>query len=173
MNAAKNQKRVLALDVRPSHFGYVVFEGPEELLDWGVRGFRDGVNAVRVPAPKKLAALLDEFAPGAIVLKDRKKSKIAHALRRQARARRIGVKFVTLRAVKQSFAGHAKNKYEIASTLATHFPDLAWRLPPKRKIWQSEDYRMNIFDAAALGAAYFARYASRVPPVPPGNIIPS
>ena len=36
-------------------------------------------------------------------------------------------------------------------------PELAAKLPPKRKIWQSEDYRMSIFDAAAVGVAYFVR----------------
>jgi len=30
-------------------------------------------------------------------------------------------------------------------------------MPPKRKCWQSEDYRMGIFDAAAVGVAYFVR----------------
>jgi hypothetical protein len=42
--------------------------------------------------------------------------------------------------------------------LAKQFPKLASRLPPKRKIWQSEDYRMGIFDAAAVGVAYFVRH---------------
>ena len=37
------------------------------------------------------------------------------------------------------------------------FPALASRLPPRRKCWQSEDYRMGIFDAAAVGVAYFVR----------------
>jgi len=32
-------------------------------------------------------------------------------------------------------------------------------LPPKRRPWQSEDYRMTIFDAAAVGIAYFAEKA--------------
>ena len=62
MNTRSHQKRVLALDVHPSRFGYVVFEGPDELLDWGVRSFRDGVNAVRIPPAQKLAALLDDLS---------------------------------------------------------------------------------------------------------------
>jgi hypothetical protein len=49
------------------------------------------------------------------------------------------------------------NKYEVASALARQFPDLALRLPPKRKCWQSEHYRMGIFDAAAVGVAYFVQ----------------
>jgi hypothetical protein len=49
------QKRVLALDVHPRSFGYVVFEGPNRLLDWGVRSFRFGVNAVKRPVGAKVA----------------------------------------------------------------------------------------------------------------------
>jgi len=49
------------------------------------------------------------------------------------------------------------NKYEIACAVAERLPELASKLPPKRKIWQSEDYRMSIFDATAVGVAYFTR----------------
>jgi hypothetical protein len=168
-----SNKRVLALNVHPRSFGFVVFEGADQLLDWGVRSFRRGVNAVRVPAPKKLRALLDEFAPQVVVFRARpgraaqRGSKLVAAIRREARKHRIAVKFVTLRAVKQVFIGHTSNKHEIASALAKRFPELAPKLPPKRKLWQSEDYRMSIFDAAALGVAYFAR-RKRYPVSPHG-----
>lgn len=157
-----SNKRVLALDVHPRSFGYVVFEGADELLDWGVRSFRRGVNAVRVPAPKRLRALLDEFAPQVVVLRARpgraaqRTSKIVATIRREAKKHRAAVMFVTRRAVKQVFTGHTSNKHEIASALAERFPELAPKLPPKRKLWQSEDYRMTIFDAAALGVTYFS-----------------
>jgi len=36
-------------------------------------------------------------------------------------------------------------------------PALSSKLPPKRKCWQSEDYQMGIFDAAAVGVAYVTR----------------
>jgi hypothetical protein len=44
-------KRLLAIDVRPQRFEYVVFESPIRLLDWGtgrepwVRGHRCAGNA--------------------------------------------------------------------------------------------------------------------------------
>jgi hypothetical protein len=49
------------------------------------------------------------------------------------------------------------NKHEVACAVAEHFPELASKLPPKRKIWNNEHYRMRIFDAAALGITYFNR----------------
>ena len=171
------QKRIIAFDIHPSHFGYVVFEGPKELLDWGARSFRGGVNAVRVPAAEKFGVLLDDFAPSAIVVEKRasptrKLAKLIAIAQREAKKHRVAVRWVTRRMVKRTFAGHERNKDEIAFVLGERYPELSSRLPPKRKIWKSEDYRMSIFDAAALGVAYFDRTARRLPPVPPDNLIP-
>ena len=46
-------------------------------------------------------------------------------------------------------------KREIAQSIAREFPELEPRLPPVRRIWMSEDARMNIFDAVALGMTFF------------------
>jgi len=56
--------------VRPRSFGYVVFEGPTLLLDWGVQSFRNGANAVRIPLATKIAALLEDFRPAVVVAKE-------------------------------------------------------------------------------------------------------
>jgi len=175
MTDQSNEKRVIALDVHPRSFGFVVFEGPNDMLDWGIRSFRPGVNAVKVPAAKKLLALLDEFRPSAVVIRERltsrtaKRTKMLSTIERQARSRRIPVRFISRRDVNRTFVGFDSNKYEVASALARQFPDLASRLPPKRKCWQSEDYRMGIFDAAAVGVAYFVRRKSvkHQEPTPP------
>ena len=169
MTDQSNVKRVLALDVHPRSFGFVVFEGPNQILDWGVRSFRSGVNAVKIPAATKFLALLDEFRPSAVLIGERitsrttKQTKMLASIKRQARSRRIPVRCISRRDVNRAFVGFESNKYEVASALARQFPDLALRLPPKRKCWQSEDYRMGIFDAAALGVAYFTRSRQRQP----------
>ena len=49
----------------------------------------------------------------------------------------------------------ASTKYEIAQAIAKQLPELAPRLPRFRKPWMTEDYRMAIFDAAALALTYF------------------
>ena len=140
-----------------------MFEGPNRLLDWGIKSFRPGVNAVKIPAAKKLLVLLDEFTPSAIVIRKREvrrsttKTKMLTAIESQSRRRRIPVRFISRGDVNRAFVGFESNKYEVASALAKQFPALASRLPPKHKIWQSEDYRMGIFDAAAVGVAYFTQ----------------
>jgi hypothetical protein len=45
-------------------------------------------------------------------------------------------------------------KYERAQAVVQRFPVLTQKLPPKRKPWESEDYRMSVFAAAALAMAY-------------------
>jgi hypothetical protein len=163
MQGLGSEKRILAIDLRASSFGFVAFEGPTRLLDYGVRSFRQGINAVKVPASAKIAALIEEYEPSAVVLKQwpedasRKRARMRKAIVRQADLGRIPVRLLSRSVVRKTFAGHDRNKYTIASALARRFPGLAEKLPPKRKVWQSEDYRMSIFDAAALGFAYFAR----------------
>jgi len=169
MTDQTNEKRALAVDLHPQSFGFVVFEGPNQILDWGVRSFRTGVNAVKIPAPTRFLALLDEFRPSAVVIGERfatrtaRPTKMLGTIRRQARRRRIPVRCLSRIDVNRAFVGFESNKYEVASALAQQFPDLALRLPPRRKCWQSEDYRMGIFDAAALGVAYFVRREKRLP----------
>jgi hypothetical protein len=164
-------KRVIALDVHPRSFGFVVFEGPNRMLDWGVRSFRTGTNAVKIPAATKFLALLDEFRPSAVVIRERlarstaRQPRMLAIIERQARRRRVPVRRVSRRDVNRAFVGFESNKYEVASALALQFPDLALRLPPRRKCWQSEHYRMGIFDAAALGVAYFVRREKRFRPL--------
>ena len=156
-------KRVLALDVHSRSFGYAIFEGPNDLLDWGVKSFRPGVNAVSGSVEEKAGALLDDFLPSAVVVREVEKGRHARRARmlarieREARSRGAPLRFVSRADLDRAFVGFEANKYEVARALAAQFPSLASRLPPKRKCWQSEDYRMGIFDAAAVGVAYFAR----------------
>ena len=63
--------------------------------------------------------------------------------------------------IQKAFAERvAKTKHEIAGTIAQRFPELAARVPPRRKAWMSEVPRMHIFDAMSLALTFFHfRYA--------------
>jgi hypothetical protein len=156
--------RILAVDLSTRGFGYAVFEGSRRLLDWGVTDIRTDKERV---ALQKIAELIRRYEPAVFVVED-----CGHAgSRRNLRIRRLteqvlalvrrsGIKGYALPrvAVYRQFSKRgAHTKYDIASTLAREFPVLTPRLPPKRKAWQSEDSRMSIFDAAALGYTYLAR----------------
>jgi hypothetical protein len=152
--------RVLALDVRPRSLGFVVFEGHDQLLDWGVKSFRRGVNAVKVPVRKKLATLLADWRPDVVVMKRPTTTRLVKVTRRIlaiAKTRGISIRLFSRVAVRGAFPEYRENKHQIASAIAARFPELAARLPPKRKSWQSEDYRTSIFDAAAIGITFFKR----------------
>jgi len=165
MHQANERKRIVAIDLRPSRFGFAVFEGPERLLDWGVKNFRQGLNAVRIPANVKLGELMDEFSPKTIVLLKRdvdtknRASMREHVLR-EADKRRIAVSLLSPRAVKRAFVGSNRNKHTIATAVIERLPELASRRPGPRKIWKPDDYRLRIFDAVCLAHAYFARYTN-------------
>lgn len=160
------EERVLALDIRRSSFAFALFEGPDQLLDWGIHGFRGGVNTAKIPARAKLASLFEDHAPQVLLVrKHRSKAKkgieaLSAVARREATKRGIPVLPVSREAINHVFAGQCRNKEEIAAAVSIRFPQLAANLPPKRKIWKSENYWMRIFDAAATGIAYFAEKSS-------------
>jgi len=161
---ANKDERILAVDARSSSFGFVVFDGPNRLLDWGVKSFRRGVNAVKLPASGKVPALLDEFSPRAIVLRTldwhdaAKQPELRETILGEAAKRRIPLKFVSRSAVKNAFAGANRNKYAVAAQVSARFPELAPKLPALHKIWMSEEYWLSVFDAASLGVTYFRRF---------------
>ena len=153
--------RVLAIDPSTHGFGYALFEGPNRVVDWGTADIRSDKHAA---ALKKTEELIRRYEPAVLVVEDcshksSRRNPRVRLLTEQmlALARRCGVKGypLPLVVVYQQFSKQgAKTKYDVALALAREFPALMLRLPPKRKPWQSEDSRMSIFDAAALGYTY-------------------
>jgi hypothetical protein len=155
--------RVLAISPTNSGFGFVVFEGAERVIDWGLKTTRIR-TAVR--CTELAAELLERYTPDAVVVEDL----TGKSSRRGPRARELlagvvrlssqsGIDTVRISrsAVKEAFVElSSTTKYEIASTIATQLPELAPWLPKPRKPWMSEDCRMGIFDAAALALTFFA-----------------
>jgi hypothetical protein len=54
-----------------------------------------------------------------------------------------------------SVTSSSPTKGGIAETIAKHIPAFDRFLPPRRKLWMSEDVRMGLFDAAALAFTFF------------------
>jgi len=148
----------------------VVFEGPDQLLDWGVKIFRDLAGG-EVPAGVRIAPLIREFQPAVVLLKSRvwkKKStkaqlgSVLDGIREESEDR-TAVRLISPQRIRRMFPGRVRNKDDLASRVAARFPDLAWKLPPPRTFPRREHYRMSIFDAAALALAY---YGPRAEPAP-------
>jgi len=155
--------RILAIDLRSERFGFAVFEGRSRLIDWGVCLY--GFSGASTAARNRLAPLLKQFRPSAIVVSIARREKalgrdgvrrILSSIKREALANSTPTRVIAKSQVRTVFRSlHAKTKHEVAIAVAQLFPELRWKLPPKRKLWQKEHYRIAIFQAVAVGYVYW------------------
>src|SRR5947209_2069896 len=140
------EQLILAIYLTTRGFGFVVFEGRQRTIDWGVKDARGDKNR-KVLA--KIEELLSWYRPDMLVLENA----YGTGSRRAARIRQLHLQIVELSQtrkipvrqfsrsdIKVAFASrNASTKYEIAQAVSRELPDLAPWLPPPRKIWMSED----------------------------------
>src|SRR5207253_11496717 len=122
---------------------------------------------------KRLRLLIDLWRPVALILKNppRVMQKLNHRrkgllerIETEARKHRIPVRILECNPVGSQ--GERLTKYEIAWRVAERFPVLTRELPPKRRAWESEHYRMSIFAAAALAMAQLHAKGTSTPAMP-------
>lgn len=156
--------RVLALSAHRRKIGYVVLEGPTQLLDWGVRSCVGIGHDSQTLARRRIVRLLQFYLPSVVAVRqvdqpakqDAKGETALLAIRQECGQRSIPVNRISRTTIGQFFLGRGcGTKHQIAQLLAEQLPELAWILPPKRKPWQSEKHSMAVFDAAAVGITYF------------------
>lgn len=161
----------LAIYLSSRGFGYAVFEGPTSLIDWGVTGVKAVRHDKNTQCLLKIEHLIELYQPDVLVIE----ANAALESRRSRRIRKLSQKIVEraskLKIRAESFSRpmvreffsefEAGTKQEIANTIARWFPELAPRLPPARKFWMSEDARMSLFDAVALGLTFFSVESKR------------
>jgi hypothetical protein len=156
---ARIARRVLAVDPTSRGFGFVVLEGPERLVDWGLKCIRRNKEEATLLA---VAGLIELYVPDVLVLEDyedrgcRRRERVRrllHLLRAIAEEGHVSTRLVSVAHVKAYFAAEgATTKYAIAGLLVARFPGLARHRPKFRKAWMSEDERQAIFDALAFAA---------------------
>jgi hypothetical protein len=158
--------RVLSIDPASRGIGFALLEGPNRLIDWGFRNTRGDKDA---QCKAHVGAMIAHYQPDVLILEDYGGRKP----RRSERIRRLADTFAELAAqqrvrdcrvsphtVRAMFPARA-TKYDIARILAVRFPELKPWCPPPRKIWLSEDSRINIFDALTLACTYLAVLSNR------------
>jgi Holliday junction resolvasome RuvABC endonuclease subunit len=156
------EQLTLAIYLTTRGFGFVVFEGRQRTIDWGVKDARGDKN------PKVLAKieeLMSWYRPDMLVLENieepdcRRADRIRNLhwqLAELAKTRKIPVRQFTRSDIKAAFASRkASTKYEIAQAVSQELPDLAPWLPAPRKIWMSEDRWLGMFDAASLALTFY------------------
>ena len=79
-------------------------------------------------------------------------------LAKTAEERGIPVYCYTRAQVYEAFREYVfSNKQMLAEIIAKRIPAFERYVPPPRKTWMSEDSRMGLFEAAALGLTFFKR----------------
>jgi predicted DNA-binding WGR domain protein len=160
-------ERLLALEIRTSRLGFAVFEGPTRLLDWGVRSFGEQSERLRSTISDRISTLLAFHKPVAVVVRHRESyselqnkrfSVIISAIREEAKRNSTKFYAVTTRQVRDCFASNGRiTKHDTATSIAKLFEELSWKLPHRRKFYQSEAPVMAVFDAVANGIAFFRK----------------
>lgn len=153
--------RVLALDVRARWISHAAFNSSVQLLDFGASRL-----ASVAPAKTRFLFLVELLNPAIVLFREipshggrnrLNARKRIRAMRRACQRLGIQVRVLSGHQVRNYFRMRgAKTKQQRASLLAQEFPVLEWKLPPPRRNYDHEHWNMPIFDAVALGVAYFS-----------------
>lgn len=161
-----HKSRVLVLDPFTKGFGFVVLEGTDKLVDWGLKYVP--VEDKNGHCLKQVERLLRIYRPDILILEDCS----VKTCRRRSRARRliediaalatqqrVKTRHVSMERVRRTFEKSGTTKHQIAMEIASGFTEFASYIPHilPRKIWMAEDDRMSIFDAAAMALSYYRR----------------
>ena len=157
--------RLLAVEVRSRRIGFVVFEGPTRLLDWGVRGCQSPTRVLDKVVAKKVRPLLSHYRPFAVVMRREnqyvsqtaKRFRISvNAIRKEAHRSGVETRLLKKKSIKR-FSDQLQYgaKHQVAEVIAGLFEELSWKAQPQRKAWHSESYHTVIFDAVVTALVIF------------------
>jgi transcriptional regulator with XRE-family HTH domain/Holliday junction resolvasome RuvABC endonuclease subunit len=162
--ARSNSKHGRVLGIAPSTrgFGFAIMEGDNILVDWGVKAVKGDKNARSL---SNVAGLIAQYKPNAIVLENthapgsRRSSRVQALIQEivsLAENEKIKVERFSRKQLNRAFTKEEQgSKHTLAKYVAARFPEeLGFRLPPKRRIWMNQDYRIDIFEAVALAGHY-------------------
>jgi hypothetical protein len=161
-NNGKSDPLILSIFPSTRGFGFALFEGAWSPVDWGFRHVSGDKNATCV---QKVSALIIRFKPELLLLEDcagdgsnrgDRVEKLIAEIEKLSRTNKITVVKYSRAQIQECFDQfEAKTKHEIAEAIAGMLPEFPPQLPPPRKIWLPEDYRMSIFDAVSLIFTHF------------------
>jgi hypothetical protein len=163
MNPRRNPGLVFAVHPTSKGFGWVIFEDQNAPVGWGISSAKANRSATSM---RRFQALLDQYHPSVLVLEAFKGSRTRRGPRIQdlaqtmsgfAANRDIDVVVYSRNFVSEQVAEnpHA-TRHAIAKSVAGRIPIFRLRMPRERELWQSEDARQCLFDAAALAMTHFA-----------------
>ena len=161
----------LTLGFHPSShgFGWIAFESPFSVYDWGISNARGDKNAACM---KKLDRLIRRLEPHTLVIEAFERRvhqracrivKLCRAVVACAAEQGIEVVIYTKGEIQSCFASvDARSRQEIAEAVARHLEVIGHRLPARRNAWDTEDFRMALFNATASVVTHFHLGSSRL-----------
>ena len=161
---AANSNKGLVLAVHPTArgFGWVLFESPLSIVDWGMASTSRQRNARLIA---RFERLLAKYEPSVVVFEEfegrrprvDRIQRLCRTLIHLAACAGCETPVYRRTVVQAVFVtAGAVSRYEIAEVIANRIPMLALKRPRRRRNWQNEDPRQSLFDAAALATTHFA-----------------
>lgn len=151
--------RILAVMPSSAGFGFAVLEGQNVIVKSGVVRVLKDKNKRTLARFEKLMA---EWMPQVIALEDASAEgslrhprirRLTNMICRATQKRRINVAMFSRKQVMERYLpkGERGERHALAEAIAQMFPEeLAHQLPPKRKFYNSENYKIEMFFAVAL-----------------------
>lgn len=160
MSNGKRVQRILAIDFTSRGFGYALFEGHPNLIDWGTTQLK---AAEKLRCIFQIRKMIQRCRPAVLALEDPKGSRRCSRIKRLIDSIRslsvqyhIKARCFSRRQVREYFSRYkARTKHQIAIAISDQFPELKPQLPRYRRPWMSEDERMSIFNATSFALTYF------------------
>lgn len=152
---------VLAIYPNVSGLCFAVFEGNGRAIDWGIKTARQRKQTTLL---LQAVRLIDAFSPAIVILPVRwamtkgagRLQRLTAEIEHLARGAGASVHAYSRSDIQTHFADYgATSKDAIARVITRLMPEFEQHLPPIRKIWMSEDYRMGVFDALALALTFY------------------
>lgn len=128
------------------------------LVDWGIAKLYSRNDEEFL---SRMEGMIDRYRPSHLALEDNEHSRRGNGAKKRANTafvlgnlRNIPTIYVG-RSELRTFVGLSERatNYELALRIAELFPELATHLPRRRRLWESEAERMNVFQAVALAVA--------------------
>lgn len=153
--------RVLGLASTTRGFAFAVLEGPDGLVDWGIRRTAPTRDAME----RALRPILRAGQPSLLAIRDvkgslkrRRGQLFFDVVKDIAEDREIHLNELSKAEIQALSHSERQAKWDVALAMSLSFPEIARRLPPRRKPWQSEDDRIGLFLAVAAGVAAWKRF---------------
>jgi hypothetical protein len=163
MRKRQRHNLILGIYLNVRGFAFVLFEGPFSPVDWGIIEIR-GKNRIR-RSIGRIGDLFGRYQPDALVLQNMSVSgerrakhirTLNEAIKVLAGTQSIPIYMYSRAQVRDYFKEFGlTSKDAIAETIARKIPMLERLVPSRRKIWNSENARMVLFDAVAIVLLFF------------------